>query len=129
LFTLLAFTEDEKARYLASTGSIDDCISSAENWASNREGLSTALDGFDTRQEFVGLFDEPNTDSRKREHEEAQSHDDVTLLQEIRTTVKNFISEDPDRFPSYVREAETSLDRLQTKVINGSPADVCPHSY
>ncbi|KAI0287752.1 hypothetical protein BC826DRAFT_738377 [Russula brevipes] len=123
LFTLLAFTEDEKARYLASTGSIDDCISSAENWASNREGLSTALDGFDTRQEFVGLFDEPNTDSRKREHEEAQSHDDVTLLQEIRTTVKNFISEEPDRFPSYVREAETSLDRLQTKVINGSPAD------
>jgi len=53
LFTLLAFTEDEKARYLANTSSIDDCISSAETWAYNRAGLSSALDGFDTRRELV----------------------------------------------------------------------------
>jgi hypothetical protein len=53
LFTLLAFTEDEKARYLANTSSIEECVSSAENWASNREGLSKALDGFDTREELV----------------------------------------------------------------------------
>jgi len=53
LFKLLAFTEDEKARYFASTASIDECISSAESWASNREELSRALEGFDTRQELV----------------------------------------------------------------------------
>ena len=53
LFKLLAFTEDEKARYFANTASIDDCVSSAECWASNRAELSRALEGFDTRQELV----------------------------------------------------------------------------
>ncbi|KAH9956013.1 hypothetical protein BC827DRAFT_1271215 [Russula dissimulans] len=127
LFTLLAFTEDEKARYLANTSSIEECVSSAENWASNREGLSKALDGFDTREELVGLFDEPNTDSRKREHKEAQIYDDLTLLGEMRTTLQTFISEDPDmhvlRFPPHVREVETSLDKLQNRLINESHPD------
>ena len=34
-----------------------------------------------------------------------------------------------DRFPSCVREAETSLDRLQLSVIEGSPPDVGPYSH
>ncbi|KAI9508639.1 hypothetical protein F5148DRAFT_1283811 [Russula earlei] len=123
LFTLLAFTEDEKARYFANTGSVEECVSSAENWASNRKELSKALDGFDSRQELVELFDDPNTDSRKREHREAQIYDDLTLLGEMRTTVQTLISEDPDKFPPHVQEVETSLNMLQAKVINGSSPD------
>jgi hypothetical protein len=33
------------------------------------------------------------------------------------------------RFPSYVKDVETSLNRLQSKVIDEDPADVGPYLY
>lgn len=33
------------------------------------------------------------------------------------------------RFPSYVKDVETSLNRLQSKVIDDDPADVGPYLY
>jgi len=50
LFKLFAFTENEKERYFAQTSSIDECVSSAENWAHNREQISEFLDDFDKDQ-------------------------------------------------------------------------------
>ncbi|KAI0300029.1 hypothetical protein B0F90DRAFT_1630389, partial [Multifurca ochricompacta] len=37
LFKLLAFTEDEKARYFAGASTIEDCVSSTESWDKNRK--------------------------------------------------------------------------------------------
>jgi hypothetical protein len=50
LFQLLTFTDSEKEGYLASTRSIEECVSSAERWAANRELLSKALNDVDTHQ-------------------------------------------------------------------------------
>ena len=54
-------------------------------------------------KEVQTLFDEPNTETRKREHQEAQSYDDKTLLEEMRTTIKTIISEDSTRYVSMYR--------------------------
>jgi hypothetical protein len=44
-----------------------------------------------------GLFDEPDTDSRKDERRQAQIYDDRTLLKEMRDSINGLISEDSNR--------------------------------
>ncbi|KAH9956230.1 hypothetical protein BGW80DRAFT_272796 [Lactifluus volemus] len=121
LFKLLAVTEDEKEGYFSSTRSVLHCIVSAEIWAKNRYELLDALETVDTRQELVDLLDQPNTSPRKEERQEAQSHDDKTLLIEIRDTIDKLVGN--KKFPAYVSRVRTTLETLQAKVIRGSRPD------
>ena len=43
------------------------------------------------------LFEEPDTDSQKDDRRQAQMYDDRTLLREMRDSISNLISEDPNR--------------------------------
>jgi hypothetical protein len=49
----MGLTKQEKALYLASGESVEDCIISAERWVANREQLWDALDDLETRTELV----------------------------------------------------------------------------
>jgi hypothetical protein len=93
------------------------------------------------------LLNVPDTQTRERDHQEAQFHDDKTLLEEMRTKIKAILSEDPNeyvsmchellvidrvhRFPTYVHDIETPFDELQDEVIDGSPRApaVSPHPH
>jgi hypothetical protein len=153
LFRLLAFADDERGQYLAKTSSTDACASSVGIWANKREEISEILNEFYTRRELVvcalsyaaiqaliviqNLLNVPDTQTRERDHQEAQFHDDKTLLEETRTQIQAILSEDPNeyvsichgffvidlvhRFPSYVHDIETPFDELEDAVINGSP--------
>jgi hypothetical protein len=163
LFRLLAFADDEKGQYLANISSTDACVSSAGIWANKREEISEILNEFYTRRELVvcalsyatievltiiqNLLNVPDTQTRERDHQEAQFHDDKTLLEEMRTKIKAILSEDPNeyvsmchellvidrvhRFPTYVHDIETPFDELQDEVIDGSPRApaVSPHPH
>jgi hypothetical protein len=53
LFALIAYTEDERARHLISGTTVEDCVTSTEVWAANREGLWNALDSLESRSELT----------------------------------------------------------------------------
>jgi len=117
LFRLLAFANDEKGQYLANTSSIVECVSSARIWANRRNEISEFLKEFRTHPEFVvcalclmlscrlltkiqNLLNVPDTQTRERDHQEAQFHDDKTLLEEMRTQIKTNLSNDPNAYVS-----------------------------
>ncbi|KAF8497915.1 hypothetical protein F5888DRAFT_1803368 [Russula emetica] len=121
LFKLLNFADDEKGRYLAKTSSTTECVSSPGTWVDKRKEISEILNEFYTRPELVNLLNVPDTQTRERDHQDAQFHDDKTLLEEMRTQIKAIFAEDPNKFPTYVHDIKTPLDELQGAVINGSP--------
>ncbi|KAI0247266.1 hypothetical protein BJV78DRAFT_1157321 [Lactifluus subvellereus] len=53
LLQLIAFTEDEKGRYLASGNSVEDCVASTEHRATNRVQIWSTLDVLATRTELT----------------------------------------------------------------------------
>jgi hypothetical protein len=53
LFALIAYTEDERARHLISGTTVEECVTSTEVWANNRESLWNALDSLETRPELT----------------------------------------------------------------------------
>ncbi|KAI0263560.1 hypothetical protein BC834DRAFT_971251 [Gloeopeniophorella convolvens] len=122
LFKLLAFTEDEKARYFASSNSVDDCISSTESWAENREKLLTTLEEFHTQKPIVDLFTQPDSPTDKNERLEAQTNDDKALLEDVIGATKARLAQSPPKFPPYVDDVQTPLDNLLLEVTSGAPS-------
>jgi len=53
LFQLIAYTEDERALHLTTGSSVEDCVSSTEHWAANREQIWTALAALETKEELT----------------------------------------------------------------------------
>src|SRR6266699_529625 len=78
----------------------------------------------------------PDTQTRESDHQEAQFHDDKTLLEEMRTQIKDILKDPKEyvsmcrglflvidlvhRFPTYVNDIKTPLDELQNAVISDS---------
>ncbi|KAH9979599.1 hypothetical protein BGW80DRAFT_606890 [Lactifluus volemus] len=121
LFKLLGFTENEKEGHFSRTQSVLECIASVEGWARNRKELLDALETVDTSPNLANLLKQPNADPRKAERREAQSHDDRTLLIEIKDAIDNLVGH--KKFPAYVSRVRNTLETLQTKVIDGSHPD------
>jgi hypothetical protein len=81
-----------------------------------REEIFKILNEFYTRRELVvcalsyatiqvltmiqNLLNVPDTQIRERDHQDAQFHDDKTLLEEMRTQIKAILSEDPNEYVS-----------------------------
>src|SRR5882757_9260409 len=59
----------------------------------------------------------PDATTRESDHQEAQLYDDMTLLEEMRTQIRDILAH---RFPTYVNDIKTPLDQLQNAVISGS---------
>jgi hypothetical protein len=53
LFALIAYTEDERERHLTSGTTVEDCVTSTEHWAANRDYLWKALDSLETKPELT----------------------------------------------------------------------------
>ena len=53
LFQLTAFTEDEKTRHLFKGDTVSDCITSANGWVTNRDGIWNALNSLETAKELT----------------------------------------------------------------------------
>ncbi|KAI0247273.1 hypothetical protein BJV78DRAFT_1285698 [Lactifluus subvellereus] len=139
LFQLIAFTEDEKGRHLASGNSVEDCVASAEHWATNREQIWSTLDVLETRTELMELFSGLNVSSRQADRLDARKYDDKTFFEEviadINDTLARFqryaIEMDAVKFrlilarlPPFLRKLHTKLDRLFTKMATGSISPV-----
>lgn len=118
LFGLLALTAEEKGQYLAKTSSAVECVSSAKIWADKRNEMFNTLNELYTREELVKLV--PDTETRESDHQDAQLHDDKTLLEEMRTQIQDILK-DPKEFPTYVNDIKAPLDELQDAVINYDP--------
>jgi len=114
LFDLLTLTADEKEQYLAETSSAVKCVASAKIWADKRDEISKTLKEFYTREELVvctlclmlsckclpkiqKLV--PDTQTRESDYQEAQFHDDKSLLEEMRTQIKGILK-DPNEYVS-----------------------------
>jgi len=119
LFQLIAYTEDERALHLTTGSSVEDCVSSTEHWAANREQLWTALADLETKEELAELFAELDTSSREVDRLEAQRQDDKTFFEEIVADIKEALKQFK-RLPGAIRNVETNLDRLLTKMATGS---------
>lgn len=52
LFQLTAYTEDERTRHLFKGDTVIDCITSADHWVTNRDGIWNALNLLETTTEL-----------------------------------------------------------------------------
>lgn len=117
LFDLLAVARDEKQQYSAKTNDTTECILLPGSWVSKRKDISDLLNGFDTSSEFIvcgfvsyaimqvltkfqKLSGVPDTESRKQDRQDAQFHDDKTLLEEMTTQIKAILFKDARKYVS-----------------------------
>lgn len=117
LFKLLVFADDENRQYLPKTSSTCECVSSVETWAKERKDISEILNEFYTRRELEvhalcltlsciyllkiqNLLNVPDTMTRESDHQEARFHDDKTLLEEMRTIIKDILTKDSNEYVS-----------------------------
>ncbi|KAI0300712.1 hypothetical protein B0F90DRAFT_1817465 [Multifurca ochricompacta] len=119
LFKLVAFTEDEKALYLAGKTSVEDCITSTEHWATNREEIWKALNVLETKTKLTDLFSEADVSSREADRLEAQNYDDKTFFGEVVEDIKDGLST-LRRVPPAIQNVRTNFDQLLTKLATGS---------
>ncbi|KAH9056281.1 hypothetical protein EDB87DRAFT_1687610 [Lactarius vividus] len=122
LFKLVAFTEDEKELHLVEGSSVQDCIISVNNWATNREEIWSMLDHLETTTELTNLFSGVDVSSRQVEREEARIHDDRTFFEEmirVGTTFAFGLTSTP-RVPNTVRTMTGNLRELLNKVSAGA---------
>lgn len=88
------------------------------------------------------LFDGEDYASRDRERLDALTHDDRSLMEEIGSARKNifdtnkrhvpmcilnpYVSDHSHRFPKYVTDSVSLLDKLQTQMTSGTLPEVSP---
>ncbi|KAF8265882.1 hypothetical protein EI94DRAFT_1734447 [Lactarius quietus] len=125
LFKLVAFTEDEKGFHLVEGESVQDCIISVNNWATNREELWSTLDHLETTTELTNLFSGVDVSSRKAERKEARTQDDKTFFKEVIEEIDRTFSALPNlKLPQPVRVMTGHLRELLNKISTGAIASV-----
>ncbi|KAI0067848.1 hypothetical protein BV25DRAFT_1911714 [Artomyces pyxidatus] len=124
LFALTAISEDETGRYLASVDSVEEAISTTENWEANRQELRTVLMSLHTGETFRDLFPGSNPEEEEEEVVEAGKHDDTTLFAEIQENIIGHTLVETARgsVPSLIRDIHSRLSNLQT-MLEGSVGD------
>ncbi|KAI0271229.1 hypothetical protein BGY98DRAFT_201365 [Russula aff. rugulosa BPL654] len=119
LFALIAYTEDEKARHLISGTTVEDCVTSTEVWANNREGLWKALDSLESKPELTELFYGLDAASRLEDRKEARRHDDESFFEEVVGDIKDAFKSQR-RLPSTISNVHANLTHLLDKMTEGS---------
>lgn len=119
LFALTAYTEDERARHLISGTTVEECVTSTEVWAANREGLWQTLDSLESKPELTELFYGLDATSRLEDRNEARRHDDKLFFEEIVADIKDAFKSQR-RLPSTISNVHANLNQLLDKMTKGS---------